>query len=114
MDTDLETQMGRVVVALRAAANRIWGPDDSPHSKDLAPDARTAVLAHESMKLGSNKSWVSGSETPLQKLVRDYLEQHPDAKAIEACRATGVSYTVCKLVKQRMIDAGKLAGGRKQ
>ncbi len=98
MNTDLEKQIDRVLYAFRKAANRAWGPEEAPRNFDRHPcDARTA----RAVNLKSTaRGWVKGSVTPLQKIVWDYLGHHPEARAVDISKETGVNYTTCKAVKR--------------
>jgi hypothetical protein len=100
MDRELENQMDRVVVAFREAANRAWGPASSRNT-DPPRDDRAAELERQTRSCVRQKGWEIGSETPLQKASREYLEKNPNATAVEVCRETGIGYAVCKAVRSR-------------
>jgi hypothetical protein len=111
MEHNLETQVVRILTAFRKAANKHWGPDDSRPCSYLPADfAKTGELVRESRSVSSGgKQWVKGSETPLQKHVREYLEQHPKATATQVCLGTGASYSVCRSVKARLAEGARAA-----
>lgn len=104
MDRKLEDQFTRVLGLFRSAANRHWGPEDGSRSwSPPPPDATKNEAVRELTTRAINSPcWVKGSETPLQKLAREYFERHPGATAAAASIATGVSHTVCKAVKTKL------------
>ena len=112
MDRELEEQLTRVIGLFRSAANRRWGKECGTRGWEPPPPDSTkaeAARAH-TLKVAASPDWVRGSETPTQKLAREYFELHPEATSREASNATGVSRTVCKAVKAKL--AAKCGIGR--
>lgn len=100
MDAAMESQVVRILDAFRKAANKHWGSEDPQKSR--GPEKRTRG---NPAKPGKPRSWIKGRETETQKQVREYLEQNPGGSALEASKATGVSYSVCKSVKAKLEKA---------
>lgn len=104
MDRELEEQLTRVIGLFRSAANKRWGKEErSKNWSPPPPDATKNEAVRElTTKAINARGWVKGSETPIQKLAREYFELHPEATSREASNATGVSRTVCKAVKAKL------------
>jgi hypothetical protein len=99
MEYNLETQVVRILDAFRKAANKHWGSEEP--QKGWGPEKRTRGKSPPKHK-STMARWVKGEETPKQRQVREYLEQNPEATALNASKATGISYKVCKRVALRL------------